>query len=143
MLGQHLGDQPADPAEADDHRARLLAGRGEVGSPASARPSMQRAASRPSRASSGVSVRPMAVTICQKAAVSPSISPGRARRGEHDQGRLRRRGHERPASAATALRAPFSRRKVAVTSVLRSITPTTCTQVRMPRIAEPLAAAGS
>ena len=30
VLGQHLGDQPADPAEADDHRARLLAGRGEV-----------------------------------------------------------------------------------------------------------------
>ena len=27
VRGQHLGDQPPDPAEADDHRARLLAGR--------------------------------------------------------------------------------------------------------------------
>ena len=31
VLGQHLGDQPPDPAEADDHRARLLAGRRDVG----------------------------------------------------------------------------------------------------------------
>ena len=75
MAGEHVGDDPPDAAEADDHRLARAAPLERVLELAFT-PRGPLAAPRAARAcpSSGVIVRPSAVTICQKAAVSGRIS---------------------------------------------------------------------
>ena len=132
--GQHLGDQPADPAEADDHR------------PAASSPSADRW-----RASS------CRRCMSTRRAGVPAELGEQGREGEADGGddlpeggglgadqlaaaaaastiRVVSDGEAmiRPASAATAARAPLRRSSRPVTSALSSNTPTTAPTSSLP-----------
>ena len=85
-------------------------------------PAMRLPAIRPSLASSGVTVRPMAVTICQKAAVSAAISCAAVAAPSTISVVSDGEAISTPVSSATAVRAPSKRSRAAVTSALTSST---------------------
>jgi hypothetical protein len=96
--------------------------------PASDCASARRATERPSMASNGVMVRPIAVTICQKAAVSGRINWAAAAADRTMRVVSDGEAMMKPASAATPLRAPLRRSSSPVTSALTSSTPTTASR---------------